>query len=151
MAPKAEKTGGRSETEREEKRTLINNFWTAEGHVLRNLEKIRKLSLKGNVAQPFTPNEEFLSTLTPSIRKLLMEGWVDRVPPPEWGQCGLCAVKGDMVDMFFCWKCGTAVHPNCIDPSADPVNDARLTKWECHTCVRRAEEKKGASSSARKP
>ena len=146
MAPKVEKTGGRSEKEREEKRTLINNFWTAEGHALRNLEKIKKLS--GNVAQS---NEEFLSTLTPSMQKFLMDRWVDRVPPPGWGQCGLCAVKGDMVDMFFCWKCGTAVHPNCIDTYADPVNDARLTKWECHTCVRRAEKKKGASSSARKP
>ena len=139
MAPRVETKRGRSETEREEKRTLINNFWTGEAHATRNLESM------------FSPknNEEFLSTLDPSIRKILMEGWVDRVPPPGWGQCCLCAVKGDMVDMFFCYKCGTAVHPNCIDTYADPVNDARLTKWECRAFVRRAEEMKGASSSAR--
>ena len=118
MTPKVEKIRGRSEIEHEKKITLINNFWTAEAHAMRDLEIM------------FSPknNEEFMSTLHPSIRKMLMEGWVDRVPPPGWGQCCLCAAKGDMVDMFFCYKCGTAVDPNCMDPYADPVNDARLTK-----------------------
>jgi hypothetical protein len=140
MAPKVGKNRGRIETEREAKRALINNFWTAEAYAMRNLERL------------FSPknNKEFLSTLDPSIRKMLMEGWVDRVPPPGWGQCCLCELKGDMVDMFFCYKCGKAVHPNCMDPHADLLNDARLTTWECPACVRRAEEKKGASSSSRK-
>ena len=57
----------------------------------------------------------------------------------------------NMVDMFFCFKCDIAVDPNCIDPYADPVNDACLTKWECPACIHRAEDKKGASSLARKP
>ena len=53
MAPKVKKNRGRTETEREAKRTFINNFWTAEAHAMRNLEIM------------FSPknNEEFMSTL----------------------------------------------------------------------------------------
>lgn len=136
MAPKSEKNRGRTETQREEKRSLINNFWTATAHRDRNLERMG-----------LPKDEEFLSTLDPRIRSRLMDNWVDRVPPPQWGQCLLCHAKGDMVDMFFCVRCGTVVHPKCMD--ADPVNDARLIKWKCPACIRRDEEQKGASSSAR--
>ena len=106
-----------------------------------------------NLQSMFSPRdlEEVLSILDTSIREMCMNEWEDRNPPTGWGHCGLCQVKGDMMDIFFYFHCGIPVHPNCIDKNADPVNDARLTKWECPVCVRRASEKKGESSSTRKP
>ena len=61
MAPKVEKNRGRTETEREAKRTLINNFWTGEAHSMRHLQCI------------FSPEDakEYLSGFDPSLRDIL--------------------------------------------------------------------------------
>ena len=75
VAPKVEKIRERSETKREEKRTLISNFWMGEALTMRNLQSM------------FSPRdpEELLSTLDPSIREMCMEGWEARNPPIGWG------------------------------------------------------------------
>ena len=72
--------------------------------------------------------DKFLSTLDSSIGEMLDEGWADKNPPTSWGHCLLCQVKGDMVNMFFCFNCGIVFHPNCMDKDTDPMNDACLTK-----------------------
>ena len=71
--------------------------------------------------------------------------WMETLP--------LMSGEGDMVDMFFCFcfNCGIVIHPNCMDKNVDLVNDARLSKWECLSCVRRASDNNKASSSSRKP